>query len=380
MVNPLDVLSVDELRRRTSRKWRAYPDDVLPAWIAEMDVPLAEPVARAVTDAIALGDTGYPVGTGYAEALTDFAKRRWDLSLSVERAAVVPDVMLGIVELLKLFTGPGDAVVINPPVYPPFTMFLSSLGRRIVDAPLDPSGRLDLSVLEAAFVDARSGSRRAAYLLCSPHNPTGTVHTQSELEAVVALGREHGVRIVVDEIHAPLVYADTTFTPILSVTGSENAFSLMSGSKAWNLAGLRAALALAGAAAAADLARMPEEVAYGPSHVGIIGHTAAYRDGGPWLDELVVGLDDNRRRLGELLAERLPEVRYRLPQSTFFAWLDCRRLGLGDDPAAAFLDRGRLAVNPGLTFGTGGVGFVRLNLAMSPALLDEAVRRMAASV
>jgi cystathionine beta-lyase len=180
---------------------------------------------------------------------------------------------------------------------------------------------------------------------------------------------------VADEIHAPVTTAD--FVPYLSV--ADDGLSLMSASKAWNLAGLKAALAIAGPAAADDLARLPEEVSHGPSHVGILAHTAAFRDGVGWLDALLDDLDDNRRLLTELLAEHLPAVRYTPAPGTYLAWLDCRELGLGDDPAKTFLKQGKVALNSGIPFGTGGAGFVRMNLATSPEILTEAVQRMASA-
>lgn len=154
----------------------------------------------------------------------------------------------------------------------------------------------------------------------------------------------------------------------------------MSASKAWNLAGLKAALAVAGPGAAADLARLPEEVSHGPSHVGVLAHTAALSEGTAWLDALLTALDAHRRLLAELLADHLPGVRHRPAQGTYLAWLDCRALGLGDDPAAVFLERGRVALSRGPDFGTGGAGHVRLNLATSPEILTEGVRRMAAAL
>ncbi|MFG1837024.1 MalY/PatB family protein [Micromonospora sp. NPDC049175] len=379
--NPLRQLTIDQLRERTSLKWREYPDDVLPLWVAEMDVPLAEPVAAAITDAVARGDTGYPAGTAYPRALADFARRRWGWDgLAVERTALVPDVMHGVVEALRLVTEPGDAVVVNCPVYPPFYEFVAHASRRIVEAPLGADLRLDLGALEDAFRQARVGGRQAAYLLCSPHNPTGVLHTADELAAVAGLARRHGVRVVADEIHAPVVGGGARFVPYLSVPGTENGLSLMSASKGWNLAGLRGGLLIAGPAAAGDLSRVPFEASVSTSHLGVIAHTAAFRDGGDWLDALLAGLDDNRRLLTALLAEHLPAIRYQPGQATYLAWLDCRALGLGDDPAAVFLDRGRVALNSGSAFGTGGDGHVRLNLATAPELITEAVRRMAAAV
>ncbi|CAM5638501.1 cysteine-S-conjugate beta-lyase OS=Streptomyces tendae OX=1932 GN=GUR47_04770 PE=3 SV=1 [Streptomyces tendae] len=360
-------------------KWRTYPADVLPLWVAEMDVPLAGAVAGAVTRAMELGDTGYPAGTAYAEALAGFAGKRWGWDgLAVERTAIVPDVMLGVVEMLKLVTGLGDPVIVNPPVYPPFYQFVAHLDRRVVEAPLGPDLRIDLGVLEEEFRRAAAGGGRAAFLLCSPHNPTGTVHTAAELVAVARPGwrRLAAARVIADEIHAPVVTGDARFVPYLSVPGAERGLALMSASKGWNLAGLKAALAIAGPGAADDLARMPEEVGHGPSHVGVLAHTAALRDGTGWLDAVLAGLDENRRLTG-LLAEHLPGVVHRAGEATYLAWLDCRALGLGDDPAEVFLDRGRVALSSGLPFGSGGAGHVRLNLATSPQVLTEAVRRMA---
>jgi hypothetical protein len=187
--HPLRQLSLADLRTRTSVKWRRYPEDVLPLWVAEMDVPLAEPIVDAVTAALQRGDTGYSCGTAYAEALAGFAATRWGWHLDVDRARLVPDVMLGSVEVLRLVTAPGEGVVVNPPVYPPFYDFIEHADRRVVEVPLDDGHRLDLDGLAAAFarVDV------TGYLLCSPHNPTGTVHAADELRAVADLADRHGV-------------------------------------------------------------------------------------------------------------------------------------------------------------------------------------------
>ncbi|WP_019546147.1 MalY/PatB family protein [Streptomyces sulphureus] len=375
--DPLLGCTREELRRRTSAKWSAYPPDVLPLWVAEMDVPLAPAVVDAVQEALRLGDTGYPFGTEYAEALDAFARARWGWSFPADRTALVPDVMQGMVEILKLTTSPGDAVVVNSPVYTPIYQFCEHLGRKVLEAPLGPDRRIDFAALATAFADATSSGRTAAWFLCNPHNPTGTVHTGEELAEAAQLAEAHGVRVVADEIHAPLVLNGAHHTPYLSVPGAERGFSLLSASKAWNLAGLKAAVAVAGDDAADELARIPEEVSHGPSHVGVLAHTAALRYAGEWLDALLAGLDRSRRLLGDLLAAHLPAVGYRLPEATILAWLDCRALGLGDDPAAAFLDRGRVALTSGPAFGTGGEGRVRLNYATSPDILEEAVARMA---
>ena len=371
-------------------KWRAHPDDVLPLWVAEMDVKLAPTVADALRRAIDNGDTGYPCGTELAEAVSEFASRRWQWhDLEVSRTAIVPDVMLGIVEMLRLVTNRGDAVIVNPPVYAPFYAFVSHDGRRVIEAPLDVDGRIDLGALEEAFARATAPGGRVGYLLCNPHNPTGTVHTADELRGVAGLARRFGVRVVSDEIHAPVILSGSRFIPYLTVPGAENALALTSASKAWSLSGLKAALAIAGPEAAADLRRMPEEVSHGPSHLGVIAHAEAFRTGGDWLDTLLDGLEANRALLGDLIAEHLPGVKYQRPQGTYLAWLDCRELGFDEEvvdglaevadlsgPARWFLDHARVALSSGHVFGTGGAGHVRLNFATSQAILVEAVSRM----
>lgn len=388
--NPLEELTLPQLRLRTSMKWRAHPDDVLPLWVAEMDVKLPPTVADALRTAIDNGDTGYPSGTALAEAVGEFASRRWQWhGLEVSRTTVVPDVMLGIVETLRLITDPGDAVVVNAPVYAPFYAFVTHSGRRVIEAPLDADGRIALDTLEDAFTRARASGRKVAYLLCNPHNPTGTVHTVDELRGVAECARRSRVRVVADEIHAPVVLPGSRFTPYLSVPGAEDAFALTCASKGWNLSGLKAALAIAGPEAAADLQRMPEEVSHGPSHLGIIAHAEAFRSGDDWLDALLAGLDANRTLLSDLVAKQLPDVKYQGTQGTYLSWLDCRQLGFTEEagdglavvadlsgPARWFLDHARVALSSGHVFGTGGAGHVRLNFATSQAILTEAVSRM----
>ncbi|MFA1701325.1 MalY/PatB family protein [Mycobacterium intracellulare] len=370
-------------------KWRAHPADVLPLWVAEMDVHLPPTVAEALRRAVDNGDTGYPCGTALAEAVSEFAARHWDWDdLEVGRTALVPDVMLGIVEVLRLVTDRGDAVVVNPPVYAPFYAFVAHDGRRVIEAPL-AEGRIDLGALAEAFSRARATHGNVAYLLCNPHNPTGAVHTPEELRAVAELARGYGVRVVSDEIHAPVILPGSRFTPFLTVPGAENAFALTSASKAWNLSGLKAAVAIAGPEAAADLDRMPEEVGHGASHLGVIAHAEAFRSGADWLDATLSGLDANRKLLGELVAEQLPSVKYQWPQGTYLAWLDCRALGIDEEesdglavvadlsgPARWFLEHARVALSSGHVFGTGGAGHVRLNFATSRAILTEALSRM----
>lgn len=375
MTMPFEVLSPAELRSRTSAKWTYHGPDVLPVWVAEMDVLPAPEVVEALTSAVRRGDTGYPgAGRRYAEAFGAFAEARWGWAPNPADTAMCADVMTGINVLIGHVTAPGDAVVIPMPVYPPFALVTEVLGRRVVPAPLTDSGRLDVAAIDTAV--GESGA--TALLLCSPHNPTGAVHTAAELEALAALADRHGLTVIVDEVHAPLVPRGATFVPWLAVTDS--GFVSTSAAKAFNLAGLKAGLIVAGPGSRASMRALPEWVRYGASHLGVIGHAAGYEADPAWLDAVNDNIAANRELLGSLLADRLPAVVHRAPEATYLAWLDCRGLGLGDDPAHAFLVRGRVALTPAPPFGPGSSGFARLNFACSSAVLTEAVDRMASVV
>lgn len=378
VANPFAELDMGWLRRRSSAKWNYYPEDVLPLWVAEMDAPLASPILAVVTEALENGDTGYPMGQGYAEAMSSFASDRWGWSFDSATTATVPDVMSGVRETIRAISADDAAIVVTPPVYPPFFGVAQTLGRTLVNAPLDAEDRLDPATLEAAFKEATSGGGGAILLLSNPHNPTGTVHSRAELEMVAELARRYGVRVVSDEIHAPLIMPSSTLTPYLSVAGTERDFAVSSASKGWNLAGFKAALIVAGAEAVEDLQLPSLRGAGHAGHIGLIAHTAAYNHARDWLDAAIAGIDANRLALADLLETHMPNARYRMPESTYLAWIDCRDLGLGDDPAVAFLEQGRVALTAGTGFGDGGAGYVRFNLATSPAILEEAVTRMAA--
>ncbi|WP_110182087.1 MalY/PatB family protein [Nocardioides solisilvae] len=361
---------LDELRgSRTSIKWQVHGPDVLPLWVAEMDSAPCAPVVEAVTDAMRRGDTGYAWSPPLVEAFVGFAARRWGWEVEPGRVMQVPDVMIGIEELVQARVPAGGAVVVSPPVYDSFFGFVASTRRRLVEAPLGPDHRLDLDTLRGAFEEAGMGS---AYLLCNPQNPTGTVHTPEELTAVAELADEHGVLVVSDEIHAPLVHAGATFTPYLSLPAAGRGLALVSGSKAWNLAGLKTALLVAGHGTGHGL---HEVVTHGAQHLAVIAQTAAWEHGEPWLDQLLGELADRRALLADLLAEHLPGVTTAPAEATYLAWMDCSSLGL-EDPAAIFLERG-VALVPGPRYDRRAEQHVRLNLATSPEVLTEAVRRMA---
>jgi cystathionine beta-lyase len=375
MTAELTVAPLAELRLRTSVKWRNYPEDVLPLFVAEMDYDLAPPVAAALHAAISRSDTGYaPASAELGQAYAGFASRRWGWEVDPLGVTSVTDVGVGVIEVLRQRLRPGDVIAVSPPVYPPFFDWAPEASARLLSVPLT-GGRLDLAALERAFA-----THPAAYILSNPHNPVGRVHTFDELAALVRLARLYGVLLISDEIHAPLVLPGAVFTPLLSVPGAASvAVAVVSASKAFNLAGLKCAAIVTGSPRMASLvARMPAEVHERTGHLGVLASIAAFTAGDSWLDALLGTLAARRAQLADLLATRMPHVRWNPPEATYLAWLDCSAWGPDEVPAARFLQEGQVAVEPGTRFGAAGAGFVRLNFATSPEILDEAVSRMAA--
>jgi len=372
MRDGFDDLSISDLRKRRSEKWRAQPADVLPTFIAEMDYDLAPPVAAAVRAAAERQDLGYANAAGLGAAFASFAAARHGWAVAADRVRLLPDVMAGVDWLLRIVTAQGDGVVINPPVYPPFFEHIRLGGRTVVEVPLVRGAacwELDFAGLEAAFA---GGAR--AYLLCNPHNPTGRVFGPGELDRIAALAARYGVFVIADEIHAPLTLPGAVHTPFVSFpAGAAVGVTLASSSKAFNIA-------VSGSAdGAAVVARIPETVRYGSGLLGVLASEAAWRSGGPWLDALLVQLDRVRVLFGSLLAARLPGAGYVPPEAGYLAWVDCSSLGW-EEPASVFLDRGRVATGRGLDFGAAGDGFVRVTIGTSSALVEEIVARMARSV
>lgn len=371
---------IDLLRTRTSAKWRLYPEDVLPLPVAEMDYPLAEPIAEALHAAIRRSDTGYAAGgEPVAEAFQEFAAARFGWTVDPAQVTTTADVSMGVVEVLRQAIAPGEEVIVTPPVYPPFFDLVTEAGGRVVEVPMAggiaDGWSLDLPGIEAAFA---RGAR--AILLCNPHNPIGLVHDAGTLTALADLAARFRATVVSDEVHGPLAQPATPYVPFLTVSDAarEHGVAVTGATKAFNIAGLKAAVIVTASERGDRLrAAMPEEVGWRMSQFGSIATVAAFRHGGPWLDGVLASLDDNRRLLADLLEDELPGAGYRVPDATYLAWLDLRALAWGDDPAAVALERARVALANGPAFGEPGRGFARLNFACSPEVLGEAIARIA---
>ncbi len=380
-IEPLRALPLDELRGRRSAKWRSYPDDVIPLFVAETDYPLAPAISRALQEAVSRGDTGYtPADPGVTAAYTAFASRRLGWEPDPARMRITGDVIMGVVEILRRVIVPGDRVVITPPVYPPFFEAVPEAGGIVQPVPLRDAGAgcgLDLEGIEAAF---RDGAR--AILLCNPHNPTGTIHAPDVLRQLAEIAVRHGAVVVSDEIHAPLPRSGRVVTPFLSVSdeAARCGYAVVSASKAFNLAGLKCAIMVAAHERThAVLRALPDEVSWRTGLFGALATVAAFSDeSDAWLDAQALALDANVELLRTLLAAHLPDAGYRPPDAGYLGWVDLSRYGWGDTPARRILREARVAVHSGPAFGAGGAGHIRLTLGCAPEVLAEAIERIAA--
>ena len=371
--------SMDVLRTRTSEKWGLYPPDVLPMFVAEMDFPLAPAIRDALHDALDRGDTGYinPRDTGVLEAFASFAGDQWGWTPSPERMGITTDVSVVIVESLRRLVEPGKGVIITPPVYPPFYDMIPEAGGTVVEVPLRDEGTsytLDLPGIEQALA---AGAR--AVLLCNPHNPVGLVHSREELAELAAVVDRHGAYVVSDEIHAPLTHAGVAFTPYLDVSDAarRHGIAAESGSKAFNLAGLKCAMFVADSEPMAQLiASLPAEVTFRTGLFGLIATREGFANSRDWLAGTIAAIESNLTLLAEDLGTRLPEVQLRAPSASYLAWLKIPELG--DDPAAGIRARGKVALSRGIDFGPQGAGYARMNVACAPETITEAVHRIAA--
>ena len=377
MSTPFTTFSLDQLKSRTSAKWQHYGADVLPLWVAEMDATIAPSVVEAVNAAMTSGDTGYAVGDVYGEAFAEYSQRHWNLDVDVAYTIPVIDVIRGLGSVISHATEPGAPIVITPPVYYPFAMIVAGTGRTLVNAPMTAAGRFDPETLEKGFAEAAAMGKGGMVLISNPHNPTGVVHTREELTTLAVLANKHGLRILSDEIHAPLMMPGYEFISILDIPEAADAIVVTSASKSYNLAGLKGALIVTNKESSEFVRSMKAEYLEAPSHLGTIAHVAALRGGDEWIAAVNKDIDRNRHLVTELVSTFLPGAKYTPVEATYLAWVDCRALGLGDDPGQVFLEKGKVAFSSGHVFGEGGEGHIRVNMGTSPEILTEAFRRAA---
>jgi cystathionine beta-lyase len=378
-----DALSEDSLRAAGSLKWTRY-GPAIGAFVAEMDFGTAPAVTTALHDAVDRGRLGYlttEAATEMARACAGWQTRRYGWSVPPERITPLADVVAGLQAAIEKFTPPGTAVVLPTPAYMPFLAVPGALGRELIEVPMivhDGRMTYDLDGIARAF---EGGARLVVHV--NPHNPLGRVFTAEEQLALADVVENAGARVFADEIHAALVHPGAVHRPYasLSPATARHTVTATSASKAWNLPGLKAAqLILSNDEDAAYWERVGFLYRHGASTPGVLASTAAYDDGGAWLDGVLAYLDGNRDLLGRLLADRLPRIRWTAPEGTFLAWLDCRDLGLPTSAGAFFLERAGVAMVDGPDCGAPGAGHVRLNFATPRPVLAAIVDRMATAV
>ncbi|MCH2632248.1 MAG: PatB family C-S lyase [Acidimicrobiales bacterium] len=375
-------LDLDRVRNRPGIKWERHGDDVLCAWVADMDLEVPEFITNAVIERINSGGLGYgfydePIPV--LEAFRDRMRNAFDWRVEVSEIIRVHDVIQGLELVLDTLVPPGAGVVVQTPVYPPFYSSIEGVGRRWVANPLvemETGWSLDFEHLESVA----SQQDVSALLLCHPHNPSGFVMDKTDLAQVIEIADRHDLLVISDEIHCDLVYAPNEHLPTASISelAAQRTVTLIAATKTFNMAGLRMAFVhTASEKYLPSLQQIRPRMIGGINGLGQVATVAGWEHGDAWLSELVAGLDRNRHLLGELLNDYLPAVHYRLPEATYLAWLDCRELGLGDDPAEIFLAQNKVALSSGPDFGIEGLGHVRLNFATSPEMLQMIVERMA---
>ncbi len=379
----IDTTTAAELRARGSFKWTAPGPGGFGAAVAEMDFGAAPAILDALARLSADARFGYlppPLADELAVACAGFQQRRYGWDVDPMQVRHVPDVIKALEIAITQFSRPGSPVILPTPAYMPFLTVPGFLGREIIQVRMrgDDAGffTLDLDAIDDAF-------RRGGHLLifCNPYNPLGRVFTADEMALLTDVVEARGGRVFADEIHGPLVYPGTRHIPYASTSDAAAAHTLTatSASKGWNLPGLKCAqVILTSEADRQHWEELGVFATHGASNPGVAANIAAFTHGEGWLDEVVGYLDDSRRLLADLLARHLPRVRYRPPDGTYLAWLDCTALDLPGSPGELVTDRAHVTVVDGPAFGAGGAGAFRLNFATPQPILAEIVQRIAA--
>ncbi|MFT3855189.1 MAG: aminotransferase class I/II-fold pyridoxal phosphate-dependent enzyme [Ilumatobacteraceae bacterium] len=380
-----DAISPEALHAAGHLKWTKFGPGVLGGFVAEMDFGTAPAVRAALLDAIERDLLGYVPPTLVTEmgaACAEWCAARYGWGVDPADVHPLPDVLRGLEMAIQHCSRPGSPVILPVPAYMPFHTIPGKYDRSIIDVAMARDGGrwvYDLDALDAAF--AAGGS---LLVLCNPHNPLGRVMTPDEMLAIAAVVERHGGRVFSDEIHAPLVYAPHRHVPYATVSPAAAAHTVTatSASKAWNLPGLKCAqLIVSNDADRATMEANGVWFRHGAATIGVVANVAAYREGRDWIDGVVTYLDGNRRLLGTLLADLLPEVGYEPPEGTYLSWLDFGALDLPDHLAAWFTAEAAVAMIDGYECGGPACnGYVRLNFATGRPILEQMVTSMAAAV
>ena len=385
-----DFQSVVERRGTTSIKWHMIEDDmgvgsedVIAMSVADMEFKPAPEIVEALVEAAQHDIFGYDYATdGYFRALTAWMSRRHNWDIDPAWVSLSDGVMPAVNTALRAVTHPGDKVILQGPVYYPFTAAAEHNGLTILDNRLilgdDGHYVMDFDDLEAKASDPRC----TALMLCNPHNPIGKVLTREEMLRLSDLAAKYDVRIFSDEIHAPFVYQGHTHVPFASINRQTamQAFTSTSASKSFNIPGTKCAQVILTNPDDLELwMRNAEWSEHQTATIGAIATTAAYDGGAAWFEGVMAYIERNIALVNEQMRTRFAKVRYVEPQGTYIAWLDFSPLGI-DDPANYFFKKANVALTDGRECGEVGRGCVRMNFAMPYPLLEECFDRMAAAL
>ena len=379
-----DFDRVVDRRRTDSNKWRKFPADVLPLWVADMDFPSPPAVVRALHARVEHGFFGYLTEhNDLPEVVAERVAKRYGWRINPEAVVTLPGVIAGFNQALRALTSPGQGLLVQTPVYPPILRSAGNHGLRRDEHPLTRGADGRYTVDLDAFAAALRETTRV-FLLCNPHNPVGRLYGRAELEGMAAACLRRDTVIVADEIHCDLLLDGRQHAPVASLAPEieQRTITLMAPSKTFNLPGLKCAVAIIPNAALRErfLAAAGDLV----PKINVLGCTAAvaaYREGDAWLEALLGYLKANRDFLVQQVRATLPGVAVAPAEATYLAWLDCRGSArAGRDPYTFFLERARVALNDGVTFGPGGAGFVRMNFGCPRPLLAQGLERMRAAL
>ena len=366
------------------KKENGKADDILPLWVADMDFRSPDSVVEALKKAVDHGIFGYSrADESYFDAVAAWYQKRHHLTLQPEWMTCTPGIVFALSIAVRAFTQEGDAVLIQPPVYHPFSRAILRNKRTLVENPLvlkDGHYEMDLEDLEQKVLDEHV----KLMILCNPHNPVGRVWTREELTALADICLRHHVYVISDEIHGDFVWQGHEQTPYASISEEACLHSMMctAPSKTFNLAGMATSNLFIPDPEMrrkfrSELLDVGQE---NMNRLGLFACRAAYEGGGEWLDQLIGYLAGNLALVRDFCKNRVPQIQLVEPEGTYLAWLDCRELGMTDDELMAFFsDEAKVWLDPGKHSGEQGSGFMRFNLGSSRSVIAQALDRIEAA-
>lgn len=366
------------------KKENGKADDILPLWVADMDFRSPDSVVEALKKAVDHGIFGYSrADESYFDAVAAWYQKRHHLTLQPEWMTCTPGIVFALSIAVRAFSQEGDAVLIQPPVYHPFSRAILRNKRTLVENPLvlkDGHYEMDLEDLEQKVLDEHV----KLMILCNPHNPVGRVWTREELTALVDICLRHHVYVISDEIHGDFVWRGHEQTPYASISEEACLHSMMctAPSKTFNLAGMATSNLFIPDPEMrrkfrSELLDVGQE---NMNRLGLFACRAAYEGGGEWLDQLIGYLAGNLALVRDFCKNRVPQIQLVEPEGTYLAWLDCRELGMTDDELMAFFsDEAKVWLDPGTHSGEQGSGFMRFNLGSSRSVIAQALDQIEAA-